>query len=817
MNRMFRAAASTAAIFCIFLSQAAVGATITVDVGEDGGEVKGGCSLRDAVASANSDSVVGGCSAGSGADIIDFDESLAGTTITLTVIGDFTAGPSALRISSDITIRGDALEGITLDADSSAEPKNGSQPKRHFYVGDRVDCDSKGHCKNQGKGNGDPTDPELTIENVTVTGGRARGGDGGAGGDAGGNGGGAAGMGGAIFNDLSTVSILNSTLQNNTARGGDGGTDAPGIKGFGVGGGGGGGLAGDGQDAFEDNNKGHLNESGAGGPPNGGSPPGGDGGFGGGGAGGDGINQCEDKGIGTSGGEGGFGGGGGGGGGGSFCSNPGKGNSGSGGNGGFGGGGGAAGAIFDFTPVKGGSGGIGGFGGSDAIGSIGGAGAGMGGAVFSYFGTVNVTNSTFSVNVAVGGNITCEGQIDKGQCETKWEDLSRGLGGGIFMYDGTLDMNNTTMSDNIAINGEELGGGPDPIKGGSPGDGGAVFIFSTVFDKSGAAVFINNSILANSVADDDFDTNAGVTKGPDAKGEIGSGSNNIIEVNDGFDGGNIATEPFLLSLIDNGGPTDTQMPEGVPDNGAKGEQSPAIGGGNNATCEDEDQRHFIPRPVGPDCDIGSVEVGATGDDGDDVDAEIEDGAPNDGDGNDDGTLDSIQSDVASLPAGAGGGYVTVEIIEDCGQLRNVMTVDAASLPPNIGPDGVARIYPHGLVEFEMPCENAIVEVTFHNAANAGTGYDKYGPVVPGDVGTTAWYSFSDPGFATQTASNVWTLDLEDGRLGDDTDGTDDTIFDQGGPFFPGGPIPAVDWRGLLLLTLLILSAGGLARRRRRDS
>jgi hypothetical protein len=677
---------------------------------------------------------------------------------------------------------------------------------RHFYVGFGPDCEAqKGPCK------GD-TDPALTLENVTVVNGNTHGGNGGS---ASGGGGGAAGMGGAIFNDQSTVSILNSTLANNSATGGDGGSGDSELdkSQSGRGGGGGGGLSGNGADPSGAS-------GGSGGAPNGGSPSGGSGGFGGGGAGGDGY-DCVTKGDddddeGDNGGSGGFGGGGGAGGEGTqFCfvkSHLG----GDGGNGGFGGGGGGRGAQ-DANLSKGEApAGEGGFGGGEGLQVYGGGGAGMGGAVFSWFGTVNVTNSTISNNTAEAGEAGCALSPVKGFCSPikGRSSIARGLGGGIFMHDGTLDMNNTTMSSNAAVDGSS---GVDDKGFGDNGDGGAVYIFDTTFDKSGAQVFIDNSILAESNADDDFDTNAGLTKGPDAKGDIGSGSNNIIRDNEGFDGGYITDDPFLGNLTDNGGPTDTHLPEGIPDGFSKGDQSAAIGGGNNATCEEEDQRHFIPRPVGPDCDIGSVEVGAASDDGDDVDAEVEDGAPNDGDGNDDGTIDSIQPHVASLPAGAGGGYVTVEIIEDCPQLRNVMTVNAASLPPNVGADGAVKVYPHGLVEFEMPCESAIVEVTFHAAQNAGTGYDKYGPVTPGDVGTTAWYSFSDPGFATQTGPNVWTLDLEDGRLGDDTDGTDDTIFDQGGPFFPGGPIPAADWRGLLLLALLILSAGGLARRRRRSS
>ena len=62
-------------------------------------------------------------------------------------------------------------------------------------------------------------------------------------------------------------------------------------------------------------------------------------------------------------------------------------------------------------------------------------------------------------------------------------------------------------------------------------------------------------------------------------------------------------DPMLGPLQDNGGPTFTMEPDLV---------SPAIDGGNDITCQTDpvsghDQRGVM-RPVGPQCDIGAVEV-----------------------------------------------------------------------------------------------------------------------------------------------------------------------------------------------------------------
>jgi subtilisin-like proprotein convertase family protein len=214
---------------------------------------------------------------------------------------------------------------------------------------------------------------------------RAQGGDGG---DGDGPGGGAAGMGGAILVNSGNVVLNNCDFTGNVAQGGAGGNGANVFHG-----GGGGGLGADGADAIASGptagGSGHISLdpalNGVGGVP--GAPNGGNGGDGAGGGGGQGI-------AGGIGGDGGFGGGGGGGGGGALAA------SGIGGDGGFGGGGGSGGRGGSGSSA-GGFGGL--FAGNGASGGGGGGGAGMGGAVFVRSGSLNVINSTFANNSALGG------------------------------------------------------------------------------------------------------------------------------------------------------------------------------------------------------------------------------------------------------------------------------------------------------------------------------------------------------------------------------------------------------------------------------
>ena len=363
------------------------------------------CTLAQAILSANSDSAVGGCAAGSGMDLIQ-----------VTTTPQYPADPPA--ITSDMDIVGNVNMGQPAVLDNALEG-------RGFIIG------------------GESTAPTVGFSNLVITHSRytaANGTDGG---------GGAGAFGGAMFIYGGRVTVDNVLFIDNAVTGGNGSSSQPPSGSAPRGGGGGGGISRIGAGGAAGNNSGLSNgspggggfggggggggikypiESGGSNGGNGGSntggngaggqnggagatsggfggggggaagaallyaqaPSGADGGFGGGGGGGGGASGSE--GGGGNGGLGGFGGGGGGGGGGDFFV-------GSGGNGGFGAGGGGSGISNGGS----GNGGVGGFGGGDAEGGGSGSGAGFGGAIFIRTGTLDLVNTSFTQSTAANG------------------------------------------------------------------------------------------------------------------------------------------------------------------------------------------------------------------------------------------------------------------------------------------------------------------------------------------------------------------------------------------------------------------------------
>ena len=520
-NPEWRIAAVVAALSLVATTGAGA-ATITVNSAAD--DTTGGdalVTLREAVIAANGDGPTDLGDAGSGPDTIVFDAALAGMTIELSAVGDTTFGPSALTVSSEITIDGGAAPFLTISRDGALERL------RLFYVSPAG---------------------SLTLRDVTLANGLAKGYDGGYSGR-GGTGGGSAGFGGAVIVDEGSLTIDSSTLADNQAVGGVGGPEDDIPDTSPRGGSGGAGLAGDGgpptgQDPIFDT-------GGAGGPPDGGdggnggdaSTDGSPGGFGSGGGGGGGNANSPA----ADGGPGGFGGGGGGGGGGQ-TGQP----AGSGASGGFGGGAGGNGTSSGSITAAGGGGG---------------GGAGMGGAVFNNGGTVDVTNSTFSANGAVGGAGGRNGSA------------GQGLGGAIFNYNGHLTVLAATFEGNGAAQG---GGGIYNL--GNEGDGN--------LGEETATAQIDGTILANSTNTDLV--SASINSGT----EIAFGTDNLIESETGFSGSTASTaDPQLAALADNGGATETHLPaDASPAVDASTLGGPAI-----------DQRGET-RPQGADRDIGSVEL-----------------------------------------------------------------------------------------------------------------------------------------------------------------------------------------------------------------
>ena len=415
------------------------------------------------------------------ANEIDFDSSLRGGTINLTTFrNDSTGifpGPTALVVSSDITIVG---SGQTIQRSAAS----GTADFRILFV--------------TGTGN-------LTLQDLTLSNGDARGGDGDTGG------GGAAGLGGAVFNQ-GTLALQRVTLSGNQAIGGNGG-DGGDFALFQVppnstGGGGGLGGSASGSD---------------GGGPNGGTSSGEmDGGFGGGGGGSN-----------AGGGNGGFGGGGGAGGEDTSSSH-----------GGFGGGGGATQFVGDLTGTVPQTGGFGGGNGDDESYGGGGGGAGLGGAIFNdQGGMLTVTNSTLSGNSAQGGN---GGVLTSSNGGTGEGGLGgSGYGAAVFNRNGTVVINSSTLAGNTVTPGR---GGYGRSSIASTG-GGAVY--NLLLSGTAAALTLKNSILAGS--------GTGVTDLVNDGGSV-SGGSNLVQSQSGVPNGviSLTTDPKLGPLKNYGGLTQTR-------------------------------------------------------------------------------------------------------------------------------------------------------------------------------------------------------------------------------------------------------------------
>jgi CSLREA domain-containing protein len=198
--------------------------------------------------------------------------------------------------------------------------------------------------------------------------------------------------------------------------------------------------------------------------------------------------------------------------------------------------------------------------------------AGYGGGIDNN-GTLSITNSTF-VNNSVSMMIYCDSHVG---CNGSYHSYGGGINNG-----GTLSIVSSTISGNST----------GCCSGSFAGFGGGV--------NSWGSVTLVNTIVANSIY------------GGDCYGPINDGGHNLDS--DGTcsllpaHGSLPKTDPRLVPLQDNGGPTWTQSL--LPD-------SPAIDTGDYTQCPSTDQRGFY-RPIDGDgngvrvCDIGAFESGAIG-------------------------------------------------------------------------------------------------------------------------------------------------------------------------------------------------------------
>jgi len=544
----------------------------------------GGCSLQEAIYSANFDAslaingysgstpkvVTTQCVQGSGEDTIVLPAGAVMLFSRIVDDADNLAGPTANPV---ITSR------ITILAYGATLQKSGTANFRLFTVGDT------GH---------------LTIRRARIRGFHAKGGDGADGG------GGGLGAGGAIFVFRGALVIDACTFQDNYALGGIGG-DSSGGGGGGMGGnggestysggGGGGGARGNGGGgAVQGGGGGGTLSNGSGGTASrggsGGFACGGDGGSasdghngrcagGGGGGGGDDytyepLYPAKDGGDGQYGGGGGGGankgnGGGGrggfGGGGGAAHKEAAAFDASNGGDGGFGGGGGAGGEAVFYYNADGGDGGF--LAGEGNDGRGGGGGAGLGGAIFNDSGDVDIRNSTFAGNYVVGG------------FSRQAQDGVSG-GGAILSRRGRLTVLNSTISGNEA----RIGGG-----------------ILVVQDSENAptTIVLENTIVANNGTNECAISAMGAIAGAFVGNLITSNTPQGLKYQrETFVGcqGVVTTEDPLLGPL--------QYNQGATPTMAIGPASPAFNAADPATSLPVDQRNS-PRPGNGGVDIGAFE------------------------------------------------------------------------------------------------------------------------------------------------------------------------------------------------------------------
>lgn len=190
-------------------------------------------------------------------------------------------------------------------------------------------------------------------------------------------------------------------------------------------------------------------------------------------------------------------------------------------------------------------------------------------------------------------------------------------------------------------------------------------------------------------------------------------------------------------------------------------------------------------------------VGIASIDTDGVPVPVEDAAPNNGDGNNDGIADSSQSTVTSLPA-AEGGYLTI-VTYDTAEMASVISVADDTLPPL--PDSSNGRLDLGAIEFTIqsasfiPVTQARVGLILP-AGKIPSSYYMYGPTFKNP--TPHWYEFLYNGTTgaqilgnakiTSPAGEVIErslviLHFQDGIRGDSDLALNGRIVDPGGPVF----------------------------------
>ncbi len=203
-------------------------------------------------------------------------------------------------------------------------------------------------------------------------------------------------------------------------------------------------------------------------------------------------------------------------------------------------------------------------------------------------------------------------------------------------------------------------------------------------------------------------------------------------------------------------------------------------------------------------------------DSDGVNNDTEDSAPNNGDGNGDGAMDSNQSHVTSLPTPDNARYITL-VEESENALHDVKTQRPGTQNIPVDPN---YTYPFGVISFKINTTGTTkVKIYFHGILDlTGYIYRKYGPTP--DNPQPHWYTFPNVRFGQENiGGNIVAyaeLTLGDQQIGD-SDSTVGVILDPGGPALPKTAVKAVptlnEW-GIILTVLFISLTGALTLRKK---
>ena len=195
-------------------------------------------------------------------------------------------------------------------------------------------------------------------------------------------------------------------------------------------------------------------------------------------------------------------------------------------------------------------------------------------------------------------------------------------------------------------------------------------------------------------------------------------------------------------------------------------------------------------------------------DQDNVGDQVENDAPNGGDLNFDGTLDSLQSNSSSYliksvddddsPTPPQRGRTNYSNQETgganregagelgCSQLNNAYGIDPEIYPADVHSSGIEYDASDlGLVNVELEdCSGAVITVRYDDGAFTDPlnwSWRNYGPTSPGDDATFAWYVF--PG-AQRINSTTWRLTINANQLGAYRNDPNSILLRGGPSFFP---------------------------------